>query len=164
MVEDNVLENMAFDNEPKFLYILRGIYGIGKTSFAECLGGIIHSTDKYFENDKGEYIWVRSLSKLNHINNQEAVRGSMIDGLSSIIVDNTNIRLWEMQPYIKLARVYNYKIRIVEFTIPYGLTPKILAKRTKHPLTVGYIKDKINEFEPFTYLEDVLKSEKPKGK
>ena len=163
MIEDYDFEKEISNESYKYLYILRGIYGIGKTTFAKGLGGIIHSTNNYFKTKDG-YKWSRELLAFFHKKNQEAARTSMMDGLSPIIIDNTNVCLWEMKPYVESGLVYNYKIRIVEFKIPFDLTPEILAKRTKHKVPINYIRDKIEKFEPFTCLEDVLNAEKPKGK
>ena len=44
----------------------------------------------------------------------------MKKGTNLIVIDNTNIKLWEMKKYVLEAEKYGYKIEIVETETPWA--------------------------------------------
>lgn len=107
----------------KVLYIVRGLPGSGKSTFAKKLVGsdfLICEADKYFINkDTGEYVFDFSKIKLAHLYCQNLVETYMKDSLINdqfyreIVVSNTFTQEWEMTPYFDLAKKYDYKVFVL---------------------------------------------------
>ena len=98
----------------KVLYIVRGVPGSGKSTFAKSLGGTHFETDKFFMVD-GEYKFDGTKIKEAHKWCQDSVNTAMLlnhtSGLNSIIVvSNTFTQEWEMEPYFQMANYFDYKV------------------------------------------------------
>ena len=101
----------------KTLYIVRGVPGSGKSTFAKSLGGTHFEADMFFMKD-GEYKFDMSKIKEAHKWCQDSVNTAMIlnntSGLNeTIVVSNTFTQEWEMKTYLVLARRFKYKVTIV---------------------------------------------------
>jgi len=102
----------------KKLYIVRGLPGSGKSTFAEALVGsdfLVCEADKYFMVD-GEYKFDGSKLKEAHESCRTLVETYMKDSLVNdqfyreIAVSNTFTQEWEMQAYFDLAKQYGYMV------------------------------------------------------
>jgi len=102
----------------KKLYIVRGLPGSGKSTFALNLVGsdfLVCEADKYFMVD-GEYKFDGSKLKEAHESCRNLVETYMKDSLVNdqfyreIAVSNTFTQEWEMQAYIDLAKQYGYMV------------------------------------------------------
>ena len=102
----------------KKLYIVRGLPGSGKSTFALDLVGsdfLVCEADKYFMVD-GEYKFDGSKLKEAHESCRNLVETYMKDSLMNdqfyreIAVSNTFTQAWEMQPYLDLAKQYGYMV------------------------------------------------------
>lgn len=103
----------------KNLYIVRGLPGSGKSTFALNLVGadfLVCEADKYFMVD-GEYKFDGSKLKDAHEFCRNTVETYMRDNVEAndqfyrqIVVSNTFTQEWEMQPYIDLAKKYGYTV------------------------------------------------------
>jgi predicted kinase len=104
----------------KVLYIVRGIPGSGKSTFAKRLVGedfLVCEADKYFiDKETGEYNFDFTKIKEAHKFCQDTVESYMKDSLVNdqfyreIAVSNTFTQEWEMRPYFELAKNYGYKV------------------------------------------------------
>ena len=104
----------------KILYIVRGIPGSGKSTFAKKIVGhdfLVCEADKYFINkETGEYKFDVSKIKDAHKFCQDTVETYMKDSLVNnqfyreIAVSNTFTQEWEMDQYFKLAKEYGYTV------------------------------------------------------
>jgi len=105
----------------KTLYIVRGLPGSGKSTFAMKLVHDAHylvcEADKYFiDKETGEYKFDASKIKEAHRYCQNLVETYMSDSLVNdqwyreIVVSNTFTQEWEMEPYFALAEKYGYKV------------------------------------------------------
>lgn len=92
----------------KVLYIVRGISGAGKTTFANTLDAEVVSADDYFYVN-GEYRFNKDHLKLAHLDCRNRTEDFMQRGYT-IAVANTFTRQWEMQEYFNLAEKYGYKV------------------------------------------------------
>jgi predicted kinase len=97
----------------KTLYIVRGIPGSGKSTFAKSIGGIHIEADQFFMMD-GKYNFDITKIKLAHKYCQNQTEAWMkTDGTQvnndKIVVSNTFTQEWEMEPYFKLAEKYGYR-------------------------------------------------------
>ncbi len=104
----------------KVLYIVRGIPGSGKSTFAKMLVGedfLVCEADKYFiDKETGEYNFDSTKIKEAHKFCQDTVESYMKDSLVNdqfyreIAVSNTFTQEWEMRPYFEMAKNYGYKV------------------------------------------------------
>jgi predicted kinase len=134
------------------LIIMRGIPGSGKSTKANTLvgEGIIHSTDTVIESI-GDYAshfarmiesgdWTMH-SKVHHMNFVNAAN-SMKEGVSPVIVDNTNIKAVEAKKYVEAALAMGLdesNILIIDVADG-GQTAEILAERNTHNVPLVTIK------------------------
>jgi predicted kinase len=94
----------------KTLYIVRGIPGSGKSTFAQSLDCPVFEADQYFiDSETGEYKFDGSKIKLAHNWCKLRVEQSMEDDFQKIVVSNTFTQEWEMEPNFKLAEKYGYR-------------------------------------------------------
>lgn len=101
--------------ERRVLVLMRGVSGSGKSTVAKKIAGkgVVLSTDDLFVKD-GRYEFDPSKIGVNHSINQSRAETAMKDGISPVVIDNTNTQGWEMKPYVMLADKYGYSVEIVE--------------------------------------------------
>ena len=81
----------------KTLYIVRGVPGSGKSTFAQSLDCPVFEADQYFiDSETGEYKFDGSKIKLAHNWCKLRVEQSMEDDSQKIAVSNTFTQEWEM--------------------------------------------------------------------
>jgi predicted kinase len=94
----------------KTLYIVRGIPGSGKSTFAKTLGGQNYEADMFFINENGEYNFDFTKIKDAHQWCQGMVKSDMILEYPKIVVSNTSTREWELEPYFEMAKEFGYNV------------------------------------------------------
>jgi len=95
----------------KVLYIVRGIPGSGKSTFAKTLGGQHYEADMFFIDPiSGEYKFDVSKIKLAHEWCQGMVKTDMILEYPKIVVSNTSTQEWELEPYFEMAKEFGYNV------------------------------------------------------
>ena len=97
----------------KILYIVRGIPGSGKSTFAKSLvkKDYCHKeADMFFVDRDGNYNFEPSKIKDAHQWCQEEMDFLMRLEHSPVVVSNTFTQEWEMEPYFELAKTYGYKV------------------------------------------------------
>lgn len=122
------------------LYIIRGIPGSGKSTYADKLekdlweeGAEVthHESDKFFMKD-GEYRFDPSKLEEAHKQCFEKTFDSFDKGCDSVIVSNTFTTLWEMQPYLDKAKEKNIEVVVYrmanEFKNVHNVPEETLAK------------------------------------
>jgi len=96
------------------LYIVRGIPGSGKSTFAKNLVGekdYCHKeADMFFVDRDGNYNFEPSKIKDAHQWCQEEMDFLMRLEHSPVVVSNTFTQEWELQPYYELAIKYGYYV------------------------------------------------------
>ena len=103
---------MIYMNEMnKILYLVRGVPGSGKTTFAHTIVDDEHvfSADDYFMVD-GEYRFDASKLKDAHADCKNRCEAAMKNSVSKIAVANTFTRDWEMEGYLDLAEKHGYVV------------------------------------------------------
>jgi predicted kinase len=103
----------------KVLFLVRGLPGSGKSTFAKHIWNdyAICEADQYFiDKSTGEYKFDASKLKNAHAWCREQVEIRMKDNVVNpqyypeIVVSNTSTMEWEMQPYVDLANQYGYEV------------------------------------------------------
>ena len=120
----------------KTLYIVRGVSGSGKTTFAKELAERFacryFEADMYFVRVDGAYTFNPAMLPKAHEWCLNAVRDEIRAGYD-VIVSNTFTREWEMQEYIRAALLHDYTVRVITCTGRYqnvhGLTEAMVAKQ-----------------------------------
>ncbi|GIY43388.1 NEDD4-binding protein 2-like 2 [Caerostris darwini] len=125
------------------MIILRGLPGSGKSYLAKYLASlddhcIILSTDDFF-NCNGKYVFDWTRLEAAHNWNQRRAKQAVLDGRGPIIIDNTNIEVWEMMPYVSMAKQFGYCLEILEPGTPWKFKVSALAAKNTH----GVRKEKI---------------------
>jgi predicted kinase len=101
------------------IILLRGIPGSGKSTFANYMfSNNIFEADQYFYDEKGlNYNFDASKLHLAHKWCQLRVEHAMEDNLESngmyfseIVVSNTSTTEKELEPYLELAKKYDYQV------------------------------------------------------
>lgn len=149
----------------KIVIINRAISGSGKTTITNCilkemlrnkLTVSAHSTDDFFMVEE-QYIFDFDKLKDYHKKNLENFQKSIKDNLDVVICDNTNISPWETEPYIKIAREYNYKILIITLN-PRELTEHVVSQKIteENPNAHGISEDTLKNMIHRYYLFDDL--------
>ncbi|MFO0356162.1 MAG: AAA family ATPase [Sphingobacteriaceae bacterium] len=99
------------------LIILRGLPGAGKSTLAELLSESgkypVYSIDSYFTNEKGEYHFKFDENHKAYKACELLTEEAMKNKTAKIFIDNTFTLDWEIEPYFKLASLYNYQIHVV---------------------------------------------------
>ena len=95
----------------KILYIVRGVPGSGKSTFAKSLNPDAHyEADMYHTDKNGNYNWDPNKVRESHEWCRRMVKEAMADGKNRIAVSNTFTQEWEMTGYYNLAEWYGYQV------------------------------------------------------
>jgi predicted kinase len=98
----------------KILYIVRGIPGSGKSTFAKSLVGekkhCHKEADMFFIGENGNYNFDVTKIKQAHKWCQDEIESLMRHNHTLLVVSNTFTQEWEMEPYFELAKKYGYKV------------------------------------------------------
>ncbi|XP_029792737.1 NEDD4-binding protein 2-like 1 isoform X1 [Suricata suricatta] len=150
----------------KHLYLLRGLPGSGKTTLARQLQhdfprALIFSTDDFFFREDGAYEFNPDFLEEAHEWNQKRARKAMRNGISPIIIDNTNLHAWEMKPYAVMALENNYEVIFREPDTRWKFNVQELARRNIHGVPREKIHRMKERYEHDVTFHSVLHAEKP---
>lgn len=146
----------------KIFYLLRGIPGSGKSFLGKQLAGEtgeIFASDDFFINEQGKYNWREEDLTTAHNWNYQRVLKALEQGISPVILDNTNVTLEEMKftrPLIETAINNNYDVEITEPDTPWKFNAEELAKRNTHGVPLESIQEKIDKWDPNITVENIL--------
>lgn len=94
----------------KVLYIVRGVPGSGKSTFARQLTSNVFEADQYFIDENGEYKFDFTKIKDAHKDCQDNVKYAMESSIPKIAVSNTFTQEWEMEYYLNVAKEFGYTV------------------------------------------------------
>lgn len=103
----------------KMLYLIRGLPGSGKSTFAEAfarsLGYDNYEADDYhykasYNGREWVYDWKPENVQAAHRYCQEMCRRSMVEGDEHVVISNTFTTAKEMEPYLALAQEFGYRV------------------------------------------------------
>ena len=163
-----IMKNIITKNykiaQNKMLYIMRGGSGSGKSFKAKQLAGktgVICSADDFFtERGKGDYAFDPSLLGQAHQQCQNRTLEALKQGLSPIVIDNTNTRLWELKklkPIVQLAQSLGYSIRIEEPETEWWKSKNIdeMVNKNSHGVPREAIERMVNRFDENITIDDI---------
>ena len=196
---NDFLENVT---RKKIAYIFRGLPGAGKSTAVNKLlvqhgvshEGHVFSTDNHWipdtrakrkagayvghQEEKDEYArnYDPNKTQAAHAGNLSAFKKAVDNGVSPVILDNTNFLMSYMRPYVEYAQKAEYEV-IIKYPesdlwkqyYPYLSDKKKnakeleefaqqLAARNQHGASLAVIKDMINRWHHAPKMEDILKS------
>lgn len=94
--------------------IMRGAPGSGKSTYAKTLNAVVVSADDYFTDASGNYSF--DASKLGEAH-KECLRlfcHLVNRSTNHIVVDNTNINIEDVAPYVSVGEAFDYDVTIVQ--------------------------------------------------
>ncbi len=141
---------------------MRGAPGSGKSTKAKKLAGnlgLIYSTDDFFIKN-GEYLYDAKFIVEYHEKNIKRTREAMQKSHPLIIIDNTNVKLWQMRKYVQAADTYKYDVKIQEPETDWAWNYKKCGKMNSHGVPEDKIKIMIENFEHFTGNLDEIRQAK----
>jgi predicted kinase len=102
----------------KTLILLRGLPGSGKSTFANYMfSNNIFEADQYFYDEDGKYNFDASKLHDAHKSCQSRVEQAMGENIlsngkwySEIVLSNTSTTEKELEPYLELAKKYDYQV------------------------------------------------------
>uniref|UniRef100_UPI00358F0F25 NEDD4-binding protein 2-like isoform X2 n=1 Tax=Myxine glutinosa TaxID=7769 RepID=UPI00358F0F25 len=146
----------------KVLILLRGLPGSGKSTLArkmrtENKDAVVLSTDDYFVRG-GIYSYNPDLLSESHEWNHKRAREAMDACMSPVIIDNTNLKLWEMKPYVAMARQRKYSITFTEPDTPWKLNPRQLERKNTHGISKERITRMMAHYEHQVDVDKILNS------
>nr|VZI31573.1 unnamed protein product [Spirometra erinaceieuropaei] len=112
--------------------------------------GLICSADQYWYRESGgqEYRYdPLQLDDAHSFCYQNALDCAS-RGVSPLVIDNTNIRLWECRCYLDLARKFDYNVILVTPKTPWRFDVNTLVSRNVHNVPPSIIESKVRQFEP----------------
>jgi predicted kinase len=111
--------------------VMQGLPGSGKSTWIKnnCPGAVVCSADHYFtDRETGEYKF--DPTKIGEAH-KECLR-AFLDATEAeedlVVVDNTNLSLWEMATYIQVAAARGYTVEVVRIMAD----PGVCAQRNVH--------------------------------
>ncbi len=155
----------------KELIIMRGVPSSGKSYLATELAGetgSVFSADDYHLDPKtGKYNWKPQNVSAAHKWNHKRVVDAINEDVSSVVIDNTNVKLWELKklkPIVKLAQKNGYDVRIEEpnpnwYHWDTAFDAEALFERNKesHNVPLTSIQKMIDNYHHDVTIDDILK-------
>lgn len=115
-------------------FIMIGVPGSGKSYIAEKISkvydAVTASADAY-RMRSGSYVYNPKENQNAH-DYSKTVFAKALKENRNVIVDNTNVTLWEMSNYIDIANKKGYEVYIVESNAPWKFNAEECAKLNQH--------------------------------
>lgn len=164
--------NIEITRPTQELIIMRGVPGSGKSTEAKKLvgEGVIHSTDSLIEA-AGDYkaYWDNIIATENpsihqgmHDLNVRNAKQSMLEGISPVIIDNTNLNPTQCKRYVRFALEEGFddvNIKLVNIGTN-GCSAEVLTERNTHFVSLEVINKMINRYKTFENItiKDIMES------
>lgn len=100
------------------LYLIRGLPGSGKSTYAKGLHALHLEADQYHVRD-GRYQFNPSKVKAGHEWCHAMVKNALGLGID-VAVSNTFTQKWEMAPYLEMAKAFGATVEVITMRGNYG--------------------------------------------
>ena len=136
----------------RVMFLMRGLPGSGKSTIVRQIihifpDALVASADDLFLTSDGSYKFDASKLSIAHEQCQKRVEAACRRATPVVIVDNTNVRQWEMKSYTSLASQHNYTVVLVEPRTSWKWNPVELARRNKHGVAVDVLRKKVGMYD-----------------
>lgn len=130
----------------KKCFIIRGLPGSGKSTFAKTLMSVMDLTvhceaDQFMYNEDGVYDWKPSKVKYAHNACFEKFQNAVAVG-KNVIVSNTFTRMSEFEAYVKYATECGYEVTVMTVNNIHG-------NSSVHNVPEGTMTNMRSRFEPY---------------
>jgi len=141
--------------QTRFMIILRGAPGSGKSYIASCIKeryptAEVCSSDDFWYRESGgrEYRFDQSRLEEAHKNCFDRAEAAAIRGASPLVIDCSNTRAYEVRVYTDLARRFDYNSLLVTPQTPWRFDVDELTSSTQHRVPLEMVRWKVRQFEP----------------
>lgn len=132
--------------------ILRGVPYSGKSHYARELQPNSHcvcSADDFHITPEGVYDFKLENAAEAHLGCFRKFNWLCLNAeTDTIVVDNTNIKLWEVSPYVMVAKAYGHPVTVVEIACPMDELLRRRASRAEKVIPMEIIEKMLASFEP----------------
>ncbi|XP_066439038.1 NEDD4-binding protein 2-like 2 [Eleutherodactylus coqui] len=154
------------DQSKRKMVLLRGVPGSGKSTLARTLlrespDGVVLSTDDYFWQEN-VYAYDVTLLGDAHNWNQDRARRALDDSRPLVVIDNTNIKAWEMKPYVQMAVDRGYGVEFLEPDTWWKQDSHELEKRNTHRVPRETISKMLQRYDHDMTVHVVMNSVEPR--
>lgn len=140
------------ETHTKVMFIMRGLSGSGKSSIASMIKSafkhvVVCSADDFFYKQDGRYVFDETLLGAAHETCQKKAQKACSGQVPIVVIDNTNVRRWELRFYTELANISGYVVILVQPKTPWKWNAEELAARSLHRISVEVLQRKISVFD-----------------
>eukprot|EP00116_Pleurobrachia_bachei_P004589 sb/3464851/ len=118
--------------------------------------GKVFSTDDFFYDEYGEYQFDPYHLEEAHQWNLSRVKDALVEDVSPILVDNTNLQFWEMRPYCFEAAMVGYRCYFLEPPTEWKFKINQLFRKNQHGLTKPKLIAQLERYERNPTLQKVI--------
>jgi len=133
------------------MLIMRGLPGSGKSTVVRKLKELFPqactcSADDYFASS-GVYKFDRTKLKDAHLFSQAKAEELCQKLTNLIIIDNTNVKRWEMAPYFRTASQHRYTVIVAEPRTPWKFNVDELVLKNTHSVDGAVIRARAKDWQ-----------------
>lgn len=145
----------------KILFIFRGLPGSGKSSAIKELAKEIYEKNAipvricsadFFWDKESVYEFKQEFLEYAHMWCQGEAYYAMFNNIPVVIIDNCNITVEDMFPYIKAAAAFGYRVSIKEAQTTWRYNPEECAARTTHKVPLETIQKMAKKWQPLKLI------------
>lgn len=138
----------------KILYIFRGLPGSGKSTAAKKIGCIVVEPQDQWATRNGTYYWIKEEAEIAAEKSAKLVECAM-NIQYDIAIAEVLPKLKYLDPYLYLAKKYDYKVKVVDMKI----SVEDAFKRNTHDVPKDSLQEFLDEWEDYDnrYLDQVFK-------
>lgn len=136
-------------NSKKLAFILRGIPGTGKSTFASFISALysdcaIHAVDDLHVDDNGNFLWSEPEKASRYNENYLNFINSCDSGISLVLCDCINTKFDDVQKYVDAAKSRGYIPYVISTEIPQA---SVSVKRNLHGVDENRVLEIISEWQ-----------------